>query len=126
MRPVRLACDSPFIHTSPRTVALTDGNSVIVLPLWNASPVTSPTDPRVTPSEASVFTLVLVCTMLLFGSPLTPKCTPSRWVGSIAFQICGESAPSLLRAAPDGEIAPVQDVSAVPAVMPVCAGDGVG
>ena len=48
-------------------------------------------------SEGAGFTLVEVCTMLLFASPAVPQWTPSRRVGSSAFQILGESKPSLLR-----------------------------
>lgn len=54
--PVVLVCARPFIHTSPRTVALTAGYNVIVVPLWKASPVTLPIEPRVIESLATART----------------------------------------------------------------------
>jgi hypothetical protein len=68
-----------------------------VVPLWNASPVTVPTGPCVTESDAEGFTFVDVCTMLLLVSAVAPPVLPtwawkpSRWPGSRAFQIIGES-----------------------------------
>ena len=52
-------------------------------------------------SLAAAFMLVDVCTMLLFASVVEPKCTPNWNVGSSAFQIIGESTPSLLRSEPE-------------------------
>ncbi len=60
MSPDALLCTRPSIHTSPRTVGLSAGNSVSVVPLWNASAVTAPSGPCVTLSEGAGFTLVEV------------------------------------------------------------------
>ena len=94
--PVRLVCGTPVIHTSPRTVGLTSGCSVNVVPLWNASAATLPIEPRVTLSEAAVHVARGLHDVVVGIA----RCCPSARRAERRvqrFQIFGESKPSLLR-----------------------------